>query len=452
MENVGVILNMIGASMRTEELLQIESSSGPTPSSRPGGRAERQGEAARAEELRGRAREPQPSRRRPSSSSSSPSTSPSSSRTCRTSCGRRSTACSSCRRCWPRTGRGTSRQSRSNSRAPSTPGNELLALINEILDLSKVEAGKMPIEAREVPLDELQDYLEQTFRHVAEQKGSPSTSSTAELPRRSTPTSAPPADPQEPALQRVQVHRAGRDRHGRRSDPWTPTEALREGRRLAFAVTDTGIGIPAEKQKLIFEAFQQADGTTSRKYGGTGLGLTISREIARLLGGTIEVESAPGEGSTFTLLLPERYAGREADAPPRPSGLRGVEPETLPQRTRTSPGGLVLARGRRHPQRLRDQQRARVAQDARPPRRERARGDPAPRGEPRGGPRAHGHDDAGDGRAHRDPGDPQGGAAPRPAHHLAHREGDEGRPGEGHRGGGVRLRREAGRTPTGCSR
>jgi signal transduction histidine kinase/ActR/RegA family two-component response regulator/HAMP domain-containing protein len=183
-------------------------------------------------------------------------------------------------------------------------GQDLLALINEILDLSKVEAGKMPVSPKAVSVKEVHEYLEQTFRPVAEHKGLEFVINVAEGIPKAIFTD-------ENRLHQILKNLLSNafkftDKGQVKMDITTYKN------NVVFRVSDTGIGIPQEKQKLIFEAFQQADGTTSRKYGGTGLGLTISREIARLLGGVIEVESKPGEGSTFTLTLPFKYTGPDA--------------------------------------------------------------------------------------------------------------------------------------------
>jgi signal transduction histidine kinase/HAMP domain-containing protein/ActR/RegA family two-component response regulator len=191
-------------------------------------------------------------------------------------------------------------------------GNDLLGLINEILDLSKVEAGKMPIFPQETKVDEVKDYIEQTFRHVAEQKGLGFETS---LDQGVPDVISTDANRLQQVLKNLLSNAFKFTAEGSvklRIGPVVEPNGNVNSDLVAFSVTDTGIGIPQEKQRLIFEAFQQADGTTSRKYGGTGLGLTISREIARLLGGSIQVRSEPGKGSTFTLVLPRSYSGTES--------------------------------------------------------------------------------------------------------------------------------------------
>src|SRR5687768_7892911 len=192
-------------------------------------------------------------------------------------------------------------------------GTDLLNLINDVLDLSKVEAGKMEVEPAEVPIQEIRTFVERSFAPVAESKGLGFVVEVQpDLPQSMITDSQRLQQVLKNLLsnafkftERGQVALTIRraDKARRFSNP-----ALDNADGVvAFAVSDTGIGIAKEHQRLIFEAFQQADGTTSRKYGGTGLGLSISREIARLLGGEVRVESVPGKGSTFTLFLPSRY-------------------------------------------------------------------------------------------------------------------------------------------------
>jgi len=196
-------------------------------------------------------------------------------------------------------------------------GQDLLGLINEILDLSKVEAGKMQVDPSAVKLPEVKDYLEQTFKPIAEHKNLEFKTHRSSVVPKSMFTDA---NRLQQILKNLISNALKFTEKGSVSlsielAPKTrrfSMDSLNQAKNvIAFVVKDTGIGIPEEKQKLIFEAFQQADGTTSRKYGGTGLGLTISREIARLLGGMIEVHSVPGEGSQFALYLPQNYIGQD---------------------------------------------------------------------------------------------------------------------------------------------
>jgi PAS domain S-box-containing protein len=177
-------------------------------------------------------------------------------------------------------------------------GMDLLSLINDLLDLAKIESGAITaLNVAPARLDELRDELERSFAQVAQDKG---------LEFRIG------LDPALPGVIRTDMPRlkqvlknllANAFKFTREGSVSLHISRVEPG-RIAFAVADTGIGIPADKQKIIFDAFQQADGTTARQYGGTGLGLSISRELTRLLGGEIRVQSEPGRGSTFTLVLP----------------------------------------------------------------------------------------------------------------------------------------------------
>ncbi len=192
-------------------------------------------------------------------------------------------------------------------------GSDLLTLINDILDLSRIESGKVVIDVDECVLSDLAAHVERAFRQVAVEH------------RLDFEIHLDPAMPSaiytdSRRLQQVlenllanafKFTQSGKVALGVKTVTagWGAGNESLSGADcvLAFSVSDTGIGIPKDKQRIIFEAFHQADGTTSRKYGGTGLGLSISRELATLLGGELTLESSPGRGSTFTLYLPRSY-------------------------------------------------------------------------------------------------------------------------------------------------
>jgi CheY-like chemotaxis protein/signal transduction histidine kinase len=197
-------------------------------------------------------------------------------------------------------------------------GTDLLNLITDILDLSKIESGTVSVQAEEVFFASLLDMIARPFRHEAEARHLDFEINTDPNLTRSLVTDSK-------RLQQVlknllsnafkfTEHGSVRLRVFAAQSGWSEDHPVlgRLASVVAFEVSDTGIGIPAEKQRLIFEAFQQADAGTSRKYGGTGLGLAISRELAGLLGGEIQLRSAPDRGSTFTLYLPQTYVGPSA--------------------------------------------------------------------------------------------------------------------------------------------
>jgi len=209
-------------------------------------------------------------------------------------------------------------------------GNDLLNLINDILDLSKIESGTVVVDVGDLAIRDLQEYVERTFRHVADSKKLDFEIALASSLPRALQTDAKRLQQIIKNLLSNAFKFTEKGKVSLRIDladrGWnTETESLQKAKNvLAISVSDTGIGIHPEKQQIIFEAFQQADGSTSRKYGGTGLGLAISRELARLLGGEIRLSSQPGVGSTFTLYIPTVFHPAKSPVRRREAEHEGV--------------------------------------------------------------------------------------------------------------------------------
>ena len=203
-------------------------------------------------------------------------------------------------------------------------GTDLLNLISDILDLSKIESGTVTVDAQDVFVSNIIDAVARPFRHEAENRP---LSFDVEIDQNVGRSIVTDSKRLQQVLKNLLSNAFKFTEQGSIRlavstvvGGWGPDHPVlnQAAAVVAFEVTDTGIGIPAEKQKIIFEAFQQADASTSRKYGGTGLGLAISRELANLLGGEIQLRSTPGRGSTFVIYLPAKYAGPAT--PVRPSG------------------------------------------------------------------------------------------------------------------------------------
>jgi hypothetical protein len=237
-------------------------------------------------------------------------------------------------------------------------GTDLLNLISDILDLSKIESGTVSVDVQELTFAGLLETIARPFRHEAENRGLDFQVETASGLARSITTDSKRV---QQVLKNLLSNAFKFTASGgvtltvsSASSGWSPDHPILNNAPsvVAFEVSDTGIGIPAEKQKIIFEAFQQADAGTSRKYGGTGLGLAISRELTGLLGGEIQLRSGPGQGSVFTLYLPLAFVGPRtapaADVPPlaMPNAavarlVDGFEP-ILDDRSRIEAGDLSL--------------------------------------------------------------------------------------------------------------